>query len=138
MKMFSLHATMSVAYKEFLHIYRDRRILFLLIILPPLFILLFGHAFEGNQASDIPALLIVRDQSLQTDHFLDVITKNKTFAWRRAGPDVTNESDLLGNHVKASLVIPAGWGGSLVKGNPEPLPLHLDGSDINTADAVEG
>jgi ABC-type multidrug transport system permease subunit len=138
MKMFSFHAIMSVAYKEFLHIYRDRRILLLLIILPPLFILLFGHAFEGNQATDIPALFIVRDQSPQADRVVDVIIKNKTFAWHREAPTMTDESDLLGHHVKASLVIPAGWGGSLVKGNPEPLPLYLDGSDINTADAVEG
>ena len=42
----SLHAILSVAYKEFLHIYRDKRVLLLLLILPPLFILLFGYAFE--------------------------------------------------------------------------------------------
>ncbi|PYL78353.1 MAG: hypothetical protein DMF27_04155, partial [Verrucomicrobia bacterium] len=51
----SLHAIASVAYKEFLHIYRDRRVLLLLLILPPLFTLLFGHAFETSEISDVPA-----------------------------------------------------------------------------------
>jgi ABC-2 type transport system permease protein len=134
----SFHAIISVAYKEFLHIYRDRRILLLLLILPPLFTLLFGHAFEGNSVADIKALLIVRDQSPLADRFVDILSKNKTFIWHRGDPAKTKETDLLGNRVKASLVIPAGWGESLMKGNPQSLPLYLDGTDINTADAVEG
>jgi len=59
----SLHAIASVAYKEFLHIYRDRRVLLLLLILPPLFTLLFGHAFETSEISDVPAMLINRDNN---------------------------------------------------------------------------
>ena len=54
------------------------------------------------------------------------------------GPDFQGESDLIGNGVKASLVIPTGWTDSLNKGDPKPLPLYLDDSDTNTATAVEG
>jgi hypothetical protein len=61
MKRLSFTAIKSVAYKEFLHIYRDRRVLILLVLLPPLFTLLFGHAFETSEISDVPALLINRD-----------------------------------------------------------------------------
>jgi drug efflux transport system permease protein len=134
----SFAAITSVAYKEFLHIYRDRRVLLLVLILPPLFILLFGHAFESNQMTDVPALLVVRDHSPRTDRFLKIILKNDTFQWHRASPDITDEAHLLQHHVKASLVIPAGWGESLMNGNPKELPLYVDESDINTADAVEG
>src|SRR5438477_2398123 len=101
----SYHAIGSVAYKEFLHIYRDKRILLLLLILPPLFTLLFGHAFEGNSVSDIKAVLTVRDDSPLTARFVDIISKNKTFIWQRGDPAQTNETDLLGHGVKASLVI---------------------------------
>ena len=45
----SLQAISSVAVKEFIHIYRDWRILVLLLILPPVFTLIFGHAFESTR-----------------------------------------------------------------------------------------
>ena len=134
----SLHAIASVAYKEFLHIYRDRRVLLLLLILPPLFVLLFGHAFETSEISDVPAMLINRDNNSRTQRFIDIVLQNKTFRWGQASPEITNESDLLANRVQAALVIPQGWSDSLSAGSPKPLPLYLDGSDINTASAAEG
>src|SRR6185312_5382044 len=99
----SLHAILSVAYKEFLHIYRDRRVLLLLLILPPLVTLLFGHAFEGNSVSDIPALLTLRDDSPMAARFVDILSKNKTFVWHRVDPATTDETDLLKHGVKSSL-----------------------------------
>ena len=138
MKGISMSAIASVAYKEFLHIYRDRRVLLLLLILPPLFTLLFGHAFENTQLTDVPALLIDRDDTPRSARFIDIISKDKTFQWKRPAPGFNRDSDLLANGVKASLVIPAGWSDSLSNGDPKPLPLYLDGSDTNTAATVEG
>src|SRR4051812_47633319 len=63
MKRISLAAIGSVAYKEFLHIYRDRRVLILLLILPPVFTLIFGHAFEVGDPTNVPALLIDTDKT---------------------------------------------------------------------------
>jgi ABC-type multidrug transport system permease subunit len=138
MKWPSLGAITSVAYKEFLHIYRDPRVLLLVIILPPFFTLIFGHAFENTQLTDVPALLIDRDQTPRAARFIEIISKDKTFHWRMPGSDFQGESNLIGNGVMASLVIPTGWTDSLNKGDPKPLPLYLDDSDTNTATAVEG
>jgi ABC-2 type transport system permease protein len=138
MKWLSLEATASVAYKEFLHIYRDRRVLLLVLTLPPLFTLLFGHAFETGELTGVPSLLIDRDNTPRAQEFIDIISKNKTFHWRRGSPATKNESDLLAHGVRAALVIPKGWDESLENGDPKPLLLYLDGGDINTADAVEG
>src|SRR5436190_23165758 len=60
MKWLSFEAIASVAYKEFLHIYRDRRVLLFVLTLPPLFTLLFGHAFETRQFTGLHSLLIAR------------------------------------------------------------------------------
>jgi ABC-2 type transport system permease protein len=138
MKWLSLEAVGSVAYKEFLHIYRDRRVLLLVLTLPPLFTLLFGHAFETGELTGVRSLLIDRDNTPRAQEFIDIISKNKTFQWRRGSPDIKDESDLLGYGVNATLVIPAGWNESLENGDPKPLLLYVDASDINTADAVEG
>ena len=138
MKIPSLSAIGSVAYKEFLHIYRDRRILVLLLILPPFFTLMFGHAFEADEMTGVPALLINRDDTPQTARFLAIVLKNKTFEWEKYSANKNDEVDLLRHHVKGALVIPAGWSKSLVNGDPKPLVFYLDGSDTNTADALEG
>ena len=138
MKWLSFEAVGSVAYKEFLHIYRDRRVLLLVLTLPPLFTLLFGHAFETGELTGVRSLLIDRDNTPRAQEFIDIISKNKTFQWKRGSPDPSSESDLLGHGVKATLVIPTGWNESLENGDPKPLLLYLDASDINTADAVEG
>ena len=113
MKGLSFGAIASVAYKEFLHIYRDRRVLVLLLILPPLFTLLFGHAFETTDLTDVPALLVDRDGTPTAQRFIDIVSKNKTFQWRKLPPEVTNESDLLGYGVQAALVVPQGWSETL-------------------------
>src|SRR5438552_17187784 len=122
MKRISLRAVASVARKEFLHIIRDRRVLVLLLILPPLFTLIFGYAFEIGEPTDVPALLINRDQTERTQRFVDLVLKYKTFTRKNASPAVTNESDLVGRHVQAALVIPTGWSESLSNGDPKPLP----------------
>ena len=134
----SFSAIASVAYKEFLHIYRDRRVLILLLILPPVFTLVFGHAFEAGEMTNVPAMLINRDGTPRAERFADLILKNKTFQWRIQPPTVTGEEDLLGHGVQAALIIPAGWSDSLANGDPIPLRLYLDGSDTNTADLLEG
>jgi ABC-2 type transport system permease protein len=138
MKWLSFEATASVAYKEFLHILRDRRVLLLVLTLPPLFTLLFGHAFETSELTGIKSLLIDNDNTQRSQQFVDIIWKNKTFDWQRGSPDTKDPSDLLSHGVQAALVIPAGWNESLENGDPKPLFLYLDNGDINTASAAEG
>ncbi len=138
MRGISLSAVASVARKEFLHIVRDRRVLILLLILPPLFTLIFGHAFEAGDLSDVPALLINRDGTEQTQRFVDIAKKNKTFAWRSAPAGIRNEADLIGHRVEAAVVIPPGWSASLANGNPQPVQVYLDGADTNTAAQLQG
>ncbi|MDQ2919540.1 MAG: ABC transporter permease, partial [Verrucomicrobiota bacterium] len=136
--MRSLHAIMSVARKEFLHIARDRRVLILLIILPPIFTLVFGHAFEAGEMTDVPAVLVNADNTPRAQRFIDKITTNKTFHWRMQAPGGGVNRDLLRQGVQATLVIPAGWSEGLTNGKPIPLQLYLDGSDTNIAPQLLG
>ena len=134
----SFSAIASVAYKEFLHIYRDRRVLILLLILPPVFTLVFGHAFESGERTDVPAIFVNQDATPRTERFVELLRANKTFAWREHATGQGNESDLLGQGVRAALVLPSGWSESLTNGDPIPLRLNLDGSDTSTGEQLEG
>ncbi len=131
-----IQAISSVAYKEFIHIYRDWRILVLLLILPPVFTVIFGHAFEVTESSDVPALLENADHTPASQRFVDRLITNRTFKWKLT--TTGGQPDLLKEHVHAALIIPAGWGESLKNGNPIALPLYLDGSDTNIASELEG
>ncbi len=134
----SFGAISSVAYKEFLHIYRDRRVLILLLILPPVFTLVFGHAFEIGDLTDVPALLQNADGTPRAQRFIEIALKNKTFRWRAAGAGMSGDENLLSHSVQATVVIPKGWGESLANGDPMPLHAYLDGADSNTAQQLEG
>lgn len=134
----SLGAIGSVARKEFLHIWRDRRVLILLLILPPVFTLVFGHAFEAGEMTDVPALLINNDATPRTERFVERISQSKTFSWRKSDSTGGDEQDLLGHGVRAALVIPAGWSEGLENGKPVPLQLYLDASDTNIAPQLHG
>ena len=133
----ALQAVSSVAEKEFIHIYRDWRILVLLLILPPVFTLIFGHAFEATAAKNVPALLENADHSPESDTFVRQLLSGTTFKWKQGAP-IGGRPDLLREGVQAALVIPQGWGASLKNGDPISLPLYLDGSDTNTANELEG
>lgn len=135
----NLGAVGSVARKEFLHIWRDPRVLVLLILLPPVFTLIFGHAFEVTDRTDTPALLVNADGSERSQRFVDAVLANKTFRWRQETPTTFGpQPDLLKNKVFAALIIPVGWGDSLGTSDPQKLNLFLDGSDTNTAAELSG
>ncbi|MDB6170895.1 MAG: type transporter [Chthoniobacteraceae bacterium] len=134
----AIHATLSVAYKEFLHIVRDWRIMLLLLILPPFFTLLFGHAFEAGAITGVPAVLCDIDQSAESGKLAAIVRPKETLQWRTPVNTLSATPDLLRQGVKAMLVIPAGWGRSLKEGTPIPLRLILDGSDTSSASYIEG
>ncbi len=134
----SFAAIASVARKEFLHIFRDRRVLILLVVLPPIFTLVFGHAFEAGEMTDVPAVLINADATPQTQRFVDKIIADKTFRWRTEAAASETDPDLLREGAQAALFIPAGWSQGLANGKPVPLRLSLDASDTNIAPQLLG
>jgi len=131
------NAISSVAYKEFLHILRDRRILALIIVLPPFFAFLFGHAFEVTERQHVPAILLDSDRGEASAKLVDYFSSRQKFAWSKKTP-AAGEPDLLREGVDAAVIIPAGWGKSIKNGDPLPLHLVLDGGDTTTAQELEG
>ena len=136
--MRSLTGIFSVAYKEMLHILRDRRILILVITLPPLLTLIFGHAFDSSAMTNVPVSIEDRDQSEASQTFTKTIAPKEAFKWQPRPAHGPDEPDLLHERVQGSLIIPHGWGQSLKDGKPDPLELYVDGSDTSTGEEISG
>jgi ABC-2 type transport system permease protein len=136
--MISWSAILTIAYKEFIHVWRDRRVMILLVVLPPFFTFLFGHAFEGTSLRDVPAMYFDADNSKESREFLDRVKAKDTFLWKAWRGDPKGQIDLFRAGVQAAIVIPEGWGDGLRNGEPLPIRLVLDGTDTNTAPSVQG
>jgi ABC-type multidrug transport system permease subunit len=129
----------TIAYKEFIHVWRDRRVLLSIVVLPPFFTLVFGHAFEEQQTlQDVPALLYDADQSKESAKLVELLKSNKSFTWKEWQGKKTGTVDLLRNHASVAVIVPAGWGQGLHNGDPKPVHVVLDGTDTNTAPQIEG
>jgi len=136
--MISSSAILTIAYKEFIHVWRDRRVLFLLVVLPPFFTFLFGHAFENATLRDVPAMYLDADQSKESMQFLDLVKAKDTFLWKAWRGDPDGQIDLFRAGVQAAIIVPRGWGAGLSNGAPLAIRLVLDGTDTNTAPSVQG
>jgi hypothetical protein len=136
--MISWQAILAIAYKEFVHVWRDRRVLFLIIVLPPFFTFLFGHAFANSTIRDVPAMYYDADHTPQSHEFLDLVKSKDIFNWKPWQGDPNGKIDLFTAGVEAAIVVPTGWGAALLGGEPMSILAVLDGTDTNTAPSVQG
>ena len=87
----------TIAHKEFIHVWRDRRILLSIIVLPPFFTLVFGHAFEEQQTlQDVPALLYDADRTTESARLIEQLKASKSFIWKEWSEPKTGVPNLLG------------------------------------------
>ncbi len=125
----------AVTQKEFIHTFRDKRTLLMMISMPMLQLFLLGYALTMN-VSHIP--LIVADQSLDaasqayvdalvTSGFFDVVS----YALNQA--EVVRAIDE--GRVQAGLVIPSDFAAQVERGTAQVLFL-VDGSDLFTAQSA--
>ena len=119
--------------KEFFHILRDRRTLFILIGMPIVQILIFGYAvtneFKGaniavfDQAKDETSLALIH-QLQASGHFQlvqDIQRKDEI------------ETAFQSAQIKMAILIPPNFGSDLYSGSGPQIQLLTDGTDPNTA-----
>jgi ABC-2 type transport system permease protein len=134
----NLRRIRAVAVKEFLHILRDPRSLYMALTTPLLLLLLFGYALTLD-VDRIPALVYDQSQTpesramiarFQGSRFFDI----RGFASGYAEIDrAIDRSEIL-----AGIVIPPDFSRQLARGDEAPVQILLDGSDSNTASIALG
>ena len=125
----------AMAWKETLHVRRDPRTLYLAIVMPVLLLLLFGFGVSMD-VDHVPLAVVDHDRSAASRSLVEAFTASGEFD-RVESPRGWDVDRLFRrNRALAALVIPAGFGRDLARGESASAQLLLDGADPTTANQV--
>jgi ABC-2 type transport system permease protein len=123
----------AIARKEYYHLIRDFRSLYLAFIIPMLLILLFGYALSLD-VEHIPTAVVDHDRTPESRDFIRRLDASVYFDVVAHPPTTAALTDLLDlNRVILGIVIPPGWTADLRADRKSALQIVIDGSDPNTA-----
>jgi ABC-2 type transport system permease protein len=123
----------AIARKEYYHLVRDFRSLYLAFIIPLLLILLFGYALSLD-VEHIPTAVVDHDRTPESRDLIRRLDASAYFDLVAHPPSAAALTELLDrNRVVLGIVVPPGWSAGLKADRAAPLQVVIDGSDPNTA-----
>lgn len=129
----SLSRIRLLMWKEFLQLKRDRLLLPLLLILPLLYLVMFGYVV-GVDVNNIPTAIVDQDRTPASRALGEAFTTSSFFEVIEYPPDEQSVQPLMdGNRIQAALVIPPGFERSLERGDRAAITIIVDGTDSKTA-----
>lgn len=128
-----MKAILSIVWKEFLQLRRDRRLFPVLFISPILQLFLLGYA-ANLDVRDIPSVICDQDRSAASRDFVDRFINSGYFSVK-ARVERQDEIDpyLDNGHAAMAFVVPRGFGDKLAAGAPAPVLVIADGSESQSA-----
>jgi len=128
-----MKAILSIVWKEFLQLRRDKRLFPVIFISPILQLLLLGYA-ANLDVRDIPSVICDLDRSAASRSFLDDFVNSGYFSVRaRVGRMDEIDGYLDNGHAAMAFVIPRGFGDDLAGGRPTSVLVIADGSESQSA-----
>ena len=122
--------------KEFYHIFRDRRSLFILFGMPIAQIMLFGFAIT-NEINNVDIAIFDKSKDATTQEIINKITASKYFSNKQL---ITSESEIESvfrkGEINAVLVFEKDFSKKLVKENNATIQIITDATDPNTANTI--
>jgi len=122
--------------KEFYHIFRDKRSLFILFGMPIAQILLFGFAIT-NEINNVDIAILDHSKDATTKEIINKIAASKYFSINQF---IEKESDIevvfKKGKVKAVLNFEKDFSKSLIKENNASIQVITDATDPNTANTI--
>jgi ABC-2 type transport system permease protein len=114
--------------KEFRHVIRNKRVLFISLMMPVLVMLLVGYAFSGD-IKHVPLAIVDEDKTPASRSLTDLLQLSSTFHVTQTGIDRSQaESFIRDGTVKVAVIVPDGFQDDLKNGRAV-VYLILDGSD---------
>jgi ABC-2 type transport system permease protein len=128
--------TLSLIRKEFLHIIRDPRTLFVMFMMPVIQLVLLGYA----ATTDIEHLRTAVADGDKSEASRELINAYQASNYFDIALYVESEKELEylvdAGQVKAGLIIPAGYGEEVASGEQTQVAFVIDGSDPSVANTV--
>ncbi|PKH51829.1 multidrug ABC transporter permease [Tenacibaculum sp. Bg11-29] len=122
--------------KEFYHIFRDKRSLFILFGMPIAQILLFGFAIT-NEINNVNIAVLDHSKDVNTKEIITKIGASKYFSIKQIiEKESAIESIFKKGKVKAVLNFEKGFGENLIKEHKATIQIITDATDPNTANAI--
>jgi ABC-2 type transport system permease protein len=122
--------------KEFYHIFRDKRSLFILFGMPVAQILLFGFAIT-NEINNVDIAIFDKSNDATTQEIIHKISASKYFSIKQ---HITNEAEIetvfQKGKVLAVLVFEKDFKKNLTKENSAKVHIITDATDPNTANSI--
>ncbi|WP_456422851.1 ABC transporter permease [Lutibacter sp.] len=122
--------------KEFYHIFRDKRSLFILFGMPIAQVMLFGFAIT-NEINNVNIAVFDKSKDATTQEIINKITASTYFSNQQF---ITNEAEIESafkkGNIKAVLVFEKDFSEKLIKENKATLQIITDATDPNTANTV--
>jgi ABC-2 type transport system permease protein len=128
----------AVTRKEFYHLFRDFRSLYLAFALPLLLILLFGYALSLD-VDNVETVVVDYENTDLSRDFIRHLDASPYFHVAAHLPNTRAATEYL-DHSRAllAIVIPPGWTRDIRADREASLQILLDGSDPNFASITRG
>ena len=129
----SIHRLWAILRKEFRHIWRDKRTLFLVTLSPAIMLFTFAYLF-AFEVQDVRIGVWDMDQTATSRQFIASITADGKFERTLTlnNYDSVREA-LMSGTIHLGVIIPPNFQAHLFAGESSPLQLVADGSDSLTA-----
>jgi len=128
----------AIARKEFFHLIRDFRSLYLAFVIPLLLILLFGYALSLD-VDNIKTVVVDHDRTSLSRDFIRKLDASSYFNVIRHLPDTREVTRYLDHGwTTMAIVIPPDWTENIRADREAPIQLLFDGSDPNFASMSVG
>ena len=133
----------SIIYKESIHILRDPRTLFLMILVPGVQLTIFGYAINLD-VKNIPTVIHDMDNRRESRELVDSFVNSGYFnIVAVADSDEELMRSIIRGEAKVGLKVPPDYSDRIVRGQDTQLQILIDGSDstismqaLNVANAI--
>lgn len=128
----------AIARKEYYHLIRDFRSLYLAFFIPLLLILMFGYALSLD-VEDVKVVTVDQDRTDLSRDLINRLNASKYFNVIARLPDSESASEYLDKgSATLAVIIPPGWTSDIRADRESAIQIILDGTDTNFAGIASG